>query len=156
MIAGSIPYQRRLGSSAPWLRLSRATLFCALALLLALAAPAASMAWMHGGHVTADHLALHDRQVSEGLHDHHPATGHSSVPVNVCHHDESGTVAVPDNPVIQAGTVASAVPGDSLQATTAQQVERPPANTTRSLVAAALLGAGQTDPSPLHRPPISS
>lgn len=156
MIAGSIPHQRRLGSSTLWLRLSRATLFCALALLLALAAPSASMAWMHGGHVTADHMTLHDRQVSEGLHDHHPATGHSSVPVNVCQRAASATVTVPANPVVQAGTVASAVPGDSLQATTAQQAERPAANTTRRLVAAALLGAGQTNPSPSHRPPISS
>ena len=155
MIAGSIPYQRRLGSSAPWLRLSRAPLFCALALLLALAAPSASMAWMRGGHVTADHLALHDHRVSEGLHDHHPAIGHSSVPVNVCHHDASGALVVPDNPMIQAGTAASAGLGDSLQATAVQQAERPAANTPRSTAAATLLGATQTDPSPPHRPPIS-
>lgn len=158
---------------ASWLRV----LLClALAAVVGLAAPAASLTWLNGGHATAGHIALHEQELARGNPLHHPGaalepqvtsethadppatshTGHTvehAAQTNPC--EEGGSRSVlPGNPYIHPGSAASVAPSESMRAALGHLTQGADCELSRQLIAPQSLSFEQQYPSPPHRPPI--
>lgn len=60
------------------LRHAGAVAACVLALLVLVAQPVASLAWLGGAHATPEQAALHEAAVEHGYTHHHGASGHGA------------------------------------------------------------------------------
>lgn len=131
-------------------------LLTALAVVVALAVPGASVAWSHGSHATPEQAALHEHAVAHGHDDHHgnhrDAVGGSET--NLCA-ALTGALGLSPAAVLYAGSATARALLDSLQSdgcgppALAFPDRAPP---WRVLTPP---GSGQIDPAPLLRPPIS-
>lgn len=133
-------------------------LLVALAVVVALAAPGASVAWYHGSHATPEQAALH-RQAREHGHENHHGNHHhdpAGTGTNLCATLTGALGLSPGTVALYAGSATARSLLDSLQSdgcgppALASPDRAPP---WRVLTPP---GSGQTRPAPLLRPPISS
>ena len=138
-------------------RLTGASL-CALALLLALAAPGSALAWTHGAHATLEHVAAHEHALELGAADHHgggrhhgAAHAHESNPCATAR-DPLVTLAPPGPAVAPASTSAEA-PSELVQCAPRRGDPTGRAPSQGGRTAPDCLSVPQQYPAPDHRPP---
>ena len=126
-----------------------------LALVVVLAQPVASLAWLDGAHATLEQAVLHEAALKDGHHHHHGAPGHHE------HRpgeggDEQGTRLSQGmiGPEVTAAAPRAALYQDLLQAALAIVPEAPMPEGPSRYAPPALAVPSQHSPPVLHRPPI--
>lgn len=127
---------------------------CILALLLALSAPAASFAWLHGGHATPDQAGLHEAETAQGHTSHHPSYQHAPHSADPCASEVEQATVVPDNPTIQPGTSGLTILHDLSKSSYPHHEALAPCDVLQTLSGFDPPGSGQAAPSPPRMPPI--
>jgi hypothetical protein len=129
----------------------------ALVLLVVLAQPVASLAWLGGVHATIEQAALHDEAVKHGHYHHHGAPQHHD------HRPSSGAgktdtqfSRVAFGPVYASAAIFTGPFHDLLQAALTPPPDAPsPDNPPRCVSLAEVVLCQHSPPVP-HRPPIFS
>lgn len=126
-----------------------------LTLTLALAAPGASVAWVHGGHVTPEQVALHNLEDAEGVPYHHGerATDASTSAADGLGMQASHKPAVPGVPQVQTGSTSSPAPTGTMQAGLAYAFVLPDSGSSERLTSYITLPPSEPAPSPPGKPP---
>ena len=130
-------------------RLPGTALRCVLALMLVLAPPVASLAWLAGAHATIEQVAFHEESLEHEHVDHHGTHRHG---VHEEPHAEPGSAGFVLSP-----SAASAGPSqDVLQGALARSPDESPPDGAQRLVSPNDLPPPQNFPLGPHRPPIPS
>ena len=124
----------------------------ALVLIVVLAQPVASLAWLGGGHATIEQSILHEEAIEYGYYYHHGALQHQE-------HRPSGGAqlsATALGPVYASAVTYAGFFQDLLQATLSTPPDAPsPDNLPRCASLAKVVLCQHSPPVP-HRPPIFS
>ncbi len=156
MSASAWTIQPGLGLSSSWHYSLRVVFSCALVLFIGLAAPGASLTWLHGGHATPEQAALHVQEMASGMTSHHPGLYRAALGPRLCAGDASSAVVVPDSPQVLPGLPGTGMPTDMMRSALVQPtVVLHPALSER-LSSVSNLSCAQHSPSPPHRPPSFS
>ncbi len=129
----------------------------ALVLIMVLAQPIASLAWLGGIHATIEQATLHEEAVEHGHYHHHGALQHQEHPPSggAGKKDTQFSQTVP-GPVYASAATSVGPSQDLLQATLTMPPDAPsPGNLPRCVSLAEAVLCQHSPPVP-HRPPIFS